>query len=123
MLYNKPLSVIQENIQGNWKLEYEKGGFCSTCINYFNNVSYLWQFNTDNKIKRIYNDSVFTDTTIKWIRDLGIYTNGDSTYIMNFYDKRGYPYNYIVDEIYNDTLILHDAYAVDAVFYHFIKSN
>jgi hypothetical protein len=124
VLYNKPLSVIQECIKGKWKLEYEKGGICSICINNsFRNVSYIWQFNKNNKIKRIYNDSVFTDSRIKWIRDLGTYTNGDYTYIMHFSDKRAYPYDYIVDRIYNDTLILYDAYTVDAVSYHFIKSN
>ena len=26
-LYNKPLNVIRANIQGKWKLEYEKGTF------------------------------------------------------------------------------------------------
>lgn len=122
-LYDKPLSTIQSYIQGNWKLQYEKGGICSRCTNYFNNVNYFWQFNSGNKIKQTYNDTVFTDTRITWIKDVGVYVNGDSTFIMNFYDKRGYPSNYVVDDIFNDTLILHDAYSVDAVFYHFTKFN
>ena len=122
-LYNKPLSTIQSNIQGNWKLQYQKGGICSTCINYFNDIEYLWEFGSSNKVKRTFNDSTFTDTTVIWVKDLGTYTNGDSTFIMNFYDKRLYPYNYIVDGIFDDTLILHDAYSADAVFYHFSKIN
>lgn len=76
-LYNKPLSTIQSTIQGNWKLQYEKGGICSSCINYFNNVEYLWEFDLGSKVKRTFNDSLFTDTTINWVRDLGTFTNGE----------------------------------------------
>ena len=122
-LYDKPLGTIQSFIQGKWKLEYEKGGICAICITYFNNVNYIWQFNSGNKIKQIYNENVFTDTTIIWIRDRGLYINGDSTFIMNFYDNRRYPYNYVVDGIFNDSLVLHDNYTADPVFYHFSKSN
>ena len=122
-LYNKPLGTTQSYIQGKWKLEYEMGGICASCKNYFNNVNYLWQFSSGNKIKQTYNDTVFTDTTITWIRDLGFYINGDSTFVMNFYDNRGCPYNYVVDGIFNDSLQLHDNYTADPVYYHFSKSK
>ena len=62
------------------------------------------------------------DTTIMWEKNLGTYTHGDSTFILKYYDKNGYPNVYVVDQIYNDTLIYHD-YSSDAIFYHFIKSK
>lgn len=82
----------------------------------------FFKFTNDNKIILSYKNTIGVDTTIKWVKDLGTYTHGDSTFTMNFYDKLGYPSNYIVDGIFNDTLVLHD-YGSDAVFYHFTKSN
>lgn len=117
ILYNKSLSTIQLNIQGSWKLQYEKGGVCSTCKTNFSNSEYLWEFNSGTKIKQTYNNLVLTDAPIKWIKDLGSYTNGDSTYVLGFDQSPGY----IVDDIFNDTLKLHDAYVVDAVFYYLTK--
>lgn len=123
VLYNKPLSGIREHIQGEWRLQYEKGGICSTCKNDFSNTSFIWEFGTNDKVKLTYKGSVFTDTTIKWTKDLVYFTNGDSTYVMEFYDKRGLPFTHVVDRIYNDTLILFDAYSLDAVYYYLVKSN
>jgi hypothetical protein len=121
-LYDKPLSTIQSYIKGEWKLEYEKGGFCSICINRFDTANYIWQFNSSNRVKQTYNGNVFTDISITWINDLGMYTGRDSTFSMNFYEKRGYPCNYIVDGIFKDSLVLHDNdNSADAVFYFFTK--
>lgn len=119
VLYDKPLSVIKECIQGKWQLIYGKGGFASNTIQYYHNN--FWEFN-NNKIRIIDSSNTVADTTIRWVYDRGTFTNGDYTYVMNFYDKRGYIYDYVVDQIYDDTLILH-IQASDAVFYHFIKSN
>jgi hypothetical protein len=121
-LYNKPLATIQLYLGGKWKLAYEKGGICSTCLNYFNNFNYTWQFGSGNAINQTFNGAVFTDTTIRWIRDLGVYTGNDSTFIMNFYEKRLYPSSYVVDGIFNDSLQLHDN-GSDPVYYHFSTSN
>ncbi len=118
ILYNKPLTTIQSYIQGNWKLHYGKGGICGSCIQYYD--SSFWKFTNNNEIKISYKGTIITDTIITWRRDLGTYTNGDSTFVMNFYDKQGYPSNFVVDRIFNDTLILHDN-SSDAVFYHFTK--
>jgi len=41
---------------------------------------------------------------------------------MNFWDKRGIPYLFVVYEIYNDTLVLTDA-GYDPVAYYLVKSN
>lgn len=117
-LYDKPLSVIRANIREKWQLRYGKGGIASNNVQQYNNC--YFEFNVDDKIKIITDNIVFTDTLITWINEPGIYTNGTSTFTMNFNDKQGYPNVYIVDKIVNDTLVLHD-YAVDAVYYYFTK--
>jgi len=117
-LYNKPLSTIKSYIKGNWKLHYGKGGIVANMIQYYNNT--FWNFTPDNRIKASYDGVTTTDTTTNWVKDMGTYTNGDSTFILNFYDKQDVPWNYVVEQIYNDTLILHDN-SSDAVFYHFTK--
>ncbi|MFT3950038.1 MAG: hypothetical protein QM763_23935 [Agriterribacter sp.] len=118
VLYDKPLSVIRQHIQGKWQLIYGKGGIATT-TQYYDET--FWEFNADS-LRILKHNNAYLDTVIHWDYDLGTFTNGDSTYIMNFNDKLGYIYNYIVDKIYNDTLIVHD-YAVDAYFYRLIKSN
>lgn len=119
ILYDKPLSEIQANIYGNWKLHYGRGGICATCVQKYNNV--FWKFTSGNKVQQTSNNSIYTDTTITWVRSPGTFTNGSQTFIMNFYDKKGFPSNYVVEQILNDTLILHDNSA-DAVFYHLTKA-
>jgi len=117
-LYDKPLPTIQHYIQGKWKLVYGKGGICSTCVFPCDNCSV--EFTSNNKfISKSF--VITTDTTsIHWIRDIGIYLNGDSTYIMTFNDKFGVPWSYVIDRIYFDTLIYHDN-ADDPMFYYNIK--
>ena len=117
VLYNKPLSVIKECLKGKWELIYGKGGFSANTIQFYHDN--FWEFNNDN-VKIVDSGSIITDTTIHWIYNEGTYTYGDYTYIMSFHDRVGYIYDYVVDSILNDTLILHED-ASDAVFYHFIK--
>lgn len=119
VLYNQPLSTIQKYIQGKWEFVYGKGGISSNTLYYCDNC--FMQFTSDNKV--ISNSFAMTDaTTILWVKDIGTYTNNESTYLMTFKDKQGVPWVYVVDRIYNDTLILHDN-SSDAIFYHYIKSN
>ena len=120
VLYNQPLDTIQHYVLGKWKFVYGKGGICSTCIHYCNNC-YV-EFTSDNKfISNTY--TITSDTTIiHWVRDIGTYTNGDSTYLMTIKDIQGVPWVYVIEQIYNDTLIYHDN-SSDAIFYHFIKSK
>lgn len=120
VLYDKPLETIQRYIHGKWKLAYAVGGICSTCRQECDNC--FVEFTLDNKfISNTF--AITTDTTtIQWIKDIGILTNKDSTYLMTFKDRHGVPWVYVVERIYNDTLIYHDNSA-DAVFYHFIKSE
>jgi len=119
ILYDTSLSVIQQYIQGKWELIYGKGGIAANTIQYYHNN--FWEFNND-RVKILDNGNISADTTIQWIYDLGTFTNGDSTFTMKFYDAKNVPWIYVIDRIYNDTLILHDN-SSDAVFYHFIKSN
>ena len=118
ILYNKPLTIIQHCIHGKWKLAYAKGGICSTCKYYCD--SCFVEFTSSNKI--ICNSYVTTDgaTTIHWIRDIGTYTNNEYTYLMSFSDKQGVPWVYVIDRIYNDTLIYHDN-SGDAMFYYYVR--
>ncbi len=121
ILYNKPLKTIQSYIKGKWKLVYAKGGICGTCLHYCDNC-YV-EFTSNNKVLVPDGDGTYlTDTIIEWVRDIGTYTNNDSTYLMKFYDKYGYPNIYVIEQIKHDTLIYHDN-SSDAVFYHFIKLN
>jgi len=120
VLYNQPLDTIQHYILVKWKFVYGKGGICGTCIHYCN--SCYVEFTSDNKfISNTY--AITSDTTIiHWVRDVGTYTNADSTYLMTIKDIQGVPWVYVIEQIYNDTLIYHDN-SSDAIFYHFIKSK
>ena len=120
VLYNQPLATIQHYILGKWKFVYGKGGICGSCIHYCNNC-YV-EFTSDNKfISNTY--TITSDTTIiHWVRDVRTYTNADSTYLMTIKDIQGVPWVYVIEQIYNDTLIYHDN-SSDAIFYHCIRSN
>ena len=120
VLYNQPLDTIQHYILGKWKFVYGKGGICGSCIHYCNNC-YV-EFTSDNKfISNTY--AITSDSTIiHWVRDVGTYTNADSTYLMAIKDIQGVPWVYVIEQIYNDSLIYHDN-SSDAIFYHFIKSK
>lgn len=117
-LYDKPLDFIQSHIQGNWKCHYGKGGIASNMVQSFD--SFYWTFAFNSRIQQSYKGTIITDTTIKWSRTIGAWTFNDSTFIMSFYDKRGYNYNYVVNGFFNDTLILNET-AFDAMFFYFTK--
>jgi hypothetical protein len=120
VLYNQPLKTIQHYIQGKWRLVYGKGGICGTCKFPCDNC--FIEFTSSNKV--ISNSFVITSdtTSIHWTRDIGTYTNNDSTYLMHFWDKQGVPWVYVIQEVYYDTLIYHDN-SSDAMFYHCVKSK
>jgi len=119
-LYNKPLDTIQFYLQGRWKCQYGKGGIAANMIQYYND--FYWTFLSNNRVLQSYNGQTITDTTITWIKNIGKFTSGDSTFLMSFYDKQNVPWVYIIKGISNDTLILYNNID-DAVFYHFTKSN
>ncbi len=115
-LYDKPLNTIQQYITGNWKLIYTDGGYTGVA-QYFDSI--YWQLSA-NRIKQIYQSNIFIDTTINWIWvPIGGAINSN---VLQCFDYRSYPYNYVVMRMYKDTLILHDNF-VDGLFYHFIKNK
>jgi hypothetical protein len=120
VLYDKPLETIQQFIQGRWKLVFGEGGICGICIFPCDNC-YV-EFTSDNRfISKSF--VITTDTTkIHWVKDIGEYLQGDSTYIMEFVDYRGYPGQFVIQQIYYDTLIFYDN-ASDPMFYHCVRSN
>jgi len=124
ILYNKPLSVIQEYIQGKWILQYAKGGICSTCIWPVRNKPYML-ISSGNIIFGNDSTGVVLDTTIYWIKEKDIFHPSDYTFVLTYYYPPGagpYTIRYIVDGIYNDTLNLIDD-ASDPIYYYYAKSH
>lgn len=126
ILYDKPLDVIQAHIQGKWKLAYGKGGFAANSIFYDDN--YYMEFTVDNRVIKTGDNIVYANSTIKWTKvgpyewvklSPGEYTD---TYLMEFNDKREYPYCYVVDNIHNDTLTIYDN-CYDPGLLYYIKPN
>ena len=118
ILYNKPLSEIKARVTGEWDLRYGKGGICSICVQPYEHT--IWKIEPNDSLHIYWSGSLATSTKIAWIRVMGTYTNGDSTWLMHFGDPSVPSQEYTVDRIKNDTLILHDNTA-DAVFYYFTR--
>lgn len=117
ILYNKPLSTIKQYVQGNWKIVYEYGGLCGNCKFTYN--SYFIDITSNNKF--VSNSFLYTydTTTIYWVKALDIYTL-DSTYLMTFRDIHDVPWKFVIQQIYNDTLIFYDS-GYDALYYHCVR--
>lgn len=119
-LHDKPLSTIQSYKMGKWDLKYEQGGFTAGT---YPQTDFFWTFTSNNKVTESYHDTIVVDASISWVRDKGLFIgSNDSTYIMRFIDKEEVPWNYVVDGIFNDTLVIHDN-AYDGMYYHFAKVN
>jgi hypothetical protein len=103
VLHDKPLKTIQQYIHGQWILVYSKKGsgkyFCNNC-----NV----EFTQDDK----FISNVFTiyvaPYSITWIKDIGMFLNGDSTYLMTMGQEFGYFQSFVIDKIINDTLVFYE---------------
>lgn len=114
-LYDKPLTTIQSYIQGKWRLHYIEGGICAC----------TYQLDTANislsiaprRITFFKNNAIDLDTTLTWS-----FSNYASTYLMSWYDQRGYPYNRGANRIQNDTLVLYDP-GPDGFSYYYTKIN
>jgi len=119
-LYGQPLPVIQKYVSGTWKLEYDYGGIAANQRTDFHDKDYIWQIDNGSHIKQWYMGNLITDTTIEWYQYT--YGGGDKIFVMKFYEKRMYPYNYIVWSIVNDSLVLRD-FGSDPVTYRFSKQN
>ena len=117
-LWNKPLSTIRNNIQGDWNFIKYTGGFADV-VQYVNNGELY--ISGDTVRWWMENHTLEADTIITWIRAKSGYFS-DSTYLMYFPSivGNGYMTRWTVNEIKNDTLITQDD-AFDAAFYYFIK--
>ena len=115
-LYNKTPKVIYTYLKGKWKFVYGKGGLNANQMHYCDGCTL--EFTNDGRI--ITNTFFKANAIISWQKEKGIFTNGDSTYIMYFLDDSNVPEFFEMDGIFNDTLVFHD-YSMDAIFYHFIK--
>jgi hypothetical protein len=116
VLYNQPLEIIQKYIQGRWKFIYAKGGFSPNDMFYCDSCFEV--FTSDNRHLFQFNDRPYYDNnTITWRRGIGHYTNGDSTWLMEYHGA-----SYVIQQIYYDTLIYNEN-MLECSFHHLIRSN
>lgn len=119
-LYDKTPNEILQYIHGKWELVYESGGF-SGSAKYYIDKGVIIEFTLDNRVlipNLKYVGTYTLNEPIVWERAIWGYAGyNDSTNIMT-YSSQGY----VMDKIYNDTLIFHD-YASDAVYHHYIKAK
>ncbi len=116
-LYDKPLSIIKSHMEGKWQLHYIKGGFITNYVQQYDDCYWKFELNNADKLKTI-NGPISADTIIFW--EAGQDNYAGETYIMNFYDKDNIPNSFIVDGIYNDTLMIH-INSADAMFFYFTE--
>ncbi len=120
ILYDKPLDTIKSYVSGKWKLEYTYGGYVANLRSNYHDKDYIWQMDNGSRIKQWYLGHLITDTTIEWYKYA--FGNGDEIFVMKFYEKRMYPYNYFVIGIVEDSLVIED-FGSDPASYHFSKQN
>jgi len=113
-LYDKPLGVIKHSIQGHWQLHYMYGGYSGSFREDFNN-SFI-TFNGDHILWTV-NDTVWVNSNIDWVYDISI--SSQKTYLMQFGNAQN-SFDWLVDGIYNDTLVLYDNFT-DSYSYHLTK--
>ncbi len=114
VLTNQPLTVIQESINGRWKLDYGFGGiggirYEAKANEYINFEPYRIVIGNDQ--------GVIVDTSIVWKKVPSSRT--DSAYILT-YQYQGRQNGLLVKEIKDNSLIISE-YASDAVTYYYKK--
>lgn len=117
VLHDKSLKTIQQYIHGKWRLVYYKTGSsrypCDNC-----NV----EFTQDDKFISNFLTIYVTPYSIIWVKDKGIFLDGDSTYLMTIGHEFGYSQSFVIDKISNDTLIFYENYEY-GFSYYCIKSR
>ena len=120
ILHDKSLPVIQQYIQGKWKLQYQTGGFCSTCTVYPTDTTFnLFMTLTDERIDLKNNYYHTVDTTITWSY---IQVFRDSAYALNFTYSSGIPFTLVPDRIHNDKLVIYQP-GPDGLTFYYSESN
>ena len=117
-LSDKPLSVIQKYITGDWKLQYQIGGIAGG--KYLDEYNSYMNLTSDHIIMGNDLYGVVIDTTTVWKREL-IGVDEDS-YLMG-YPNPGWqsPTYFIINQIKNDTLIIIDYNVSDGFTYYYTK--
>ena len=116
VLYNQPVSVIKQYIEGKWILHYDLGGLDGKTRHDYVNSYMEFRFGSTDSIIRNVNGIIEIKSPINWFRNRDIFT-GDSIYLMGFnIYSTGVPFSYRVSEIKNDTLILADPVADGYVY-------
>lgn len=118
VLRNKTLAIINLYLKGKWQLHYTYGGFCGACVSQRDQYHHYWTFYGDTRIVQEFQGVITTDTTIDWFHTKSFF--GDSTYVLNFFEKNGAPNTYVVDRIIRDSLVLIDN-SSDPAKYYFTK--
>ncbi len=111
-LYNKPLSIIQQYITGDWNLQYAVGGIAGG--KYVDTTHTYWNLTPNHIIAGNDISGIYVDTTIIWTPRI---LHGEKTYLLSYPSA---PFYYIVVRIKHDTLIIRD-YADDGYAYFFTK--
>ena len=112
-LSDKPLSVIQQYITGDWKLQYSIGGIAGS--KYIDESNSYMILSPNHITKGDDSKGVFVDEDIDWIKtEIG--TN-EFTYLMSYPPS---PISYIVIGIKTDTLVIRD-YLSDGFTYYYTK--
>ncbi len=112
-LSDKPLSVIQKYITGDWKLQYQIGGIAGG--KYLDESNSYMILSPNHITKGDDSKGVFVDEDIDWIKtEIG--TN-EFTYLMSYPPS---PISYIVIGIKTDTLVIRD-YLSDGFTYYYTK--
>ncbi|MCF6332545.1 MAG: hypothetical protein L3J11_04595 [Draconibacterium sp.] len=110
-LSDKPLSVIQKYITGDWKLQYAFGGLLAHKVT--DTVNSYMILSPNYIIKGNDSRGVFVDSSIEWIYKY-------DTYLLDYSYSEGVHFAYIIERIKNDTLMLTED-AGDGFTYFYTK--
>ena len=112
VLHDKPLKTIQQYIYGQWSLVYSKIGSvrypCDSC---------KVEFTQDDKFISNVLTAYATPYSIIWVKDIGMFLGGDSTYLMTIGHEFGYSQSFVIDKIINDTLIFYENFEYPYSYY------
>lgn len=117
VLHDKPLRTIQQYIHGQWRLIYSiKDSVRYPCDNC------KVEFTQDDKFISNVIIAYATPYSIIWVKDIGMFLDGDSTYLMTIGHEFGYSQSFVIDKIINDTLIFYENFD-DPFSYYCVKSR
>lgn len=114
-LREKALNQIRHCIKGSWTLHYRFGGFSGSEKTYYSPKPMV-NFMENDSIKYFNNGSYLVKDRINWS-----YDSHWHTYAMSFKYSNGFPWDWGVEQIRQDTLVLFDL-ADDGYGYYLTKN-